>query len=174
MNVFPAEDDELLPIIDDHGDVIGREKRSVIHRKGLMHLSVHAMIFNGSGELLIQKRSERKDSWPGYWDLSVGGHMAPGETPEQSLARETEEEIGICVECRRVRVLEPSELTGWEKAFEYIGQTDETPQPNPAEISDWLFILPEILVIEINEGERAVTPVLTNMLDFYIHHLKEH
>lgn len=45
---------------------------------------------------LIQLRDDRSTIVaPGRWGL-FGGHMEPGETPEQSLRRELIEEIGYC------------------------------------------------------------------------------
>ena len=166
--------DELLPIIDDGGAVIGLERRELAHKKGLKHASIHAMIFNSSGELLIQQRAEDKDCWPGHWDTSVGGHVNPGESYEQTLARELDEELGLIVACRHLRDIEPAETTGWEHVRQYDGCTDETPQPNLREIADWTFIAPENLLREIEEDARSTTPALRNLLNFHLARSKEH
>ena len=52
-------------------------------------------LFNSKGELFLQKRAMTKDLLPGYWDTSVGGHVSPGESPEEALKRETFEELGL-------------------------------------------------------------------------------
>ncbi len=87
---------EILEIVDENGSVIGTAPRSEIHGNSrLLHRVIHVFIFNSYGELLLQKRSMRKDVAPGKWDTSVGGHIDRGETLEQALFREAHEELDI-------------------------------------------------------------------------------
>ena len=60
-----------------------------------MHPVVHLHIINNNGELFLQKRPANKKIQPNKWDTAVGGHIAFGETIEESLNREAFEEIGI-------------------------------------------------------------------------------
>ena len=88
--------EELLEVVNEHGEVLRTLPRSVIHgNPSLMHRVVHVLVFNGRGELLLQKRSMNKDVAPGKWDTSVGGHVNAGETIHEALRREMEEELGI-------------------------------------------------------------------------------
>lgn len=90
--------EELLEVVNEHGDTIKTLPRSVIHGDpSLMHRVVHVLVFNGNGDLLLQKRSMNKDVAPGKWDTSVGGHVNAGETINEALSREMEEELGITV-----------------------------------------------------------------------------
>ena len=87
---------ELFPLVDEEGRVIGKATRGECHDGShLLHPVVHLHVFNSRGEVYLQKRPEWKDIQPGKWDTSVGGHMDYGETPEQALAREVREELGI-------------------------------------------------------------------------------
>jgi 8-oxo-dGTP diphosphatase len=63
---------------------------------------VAAVLINEKGEMLISERPQGK-ALPGVWELP-GGKMEPGETPEISLIRELQEELGIQV---REEDLEP-------------------------------------------------------------------
>lgn len=54
---------------------------------------VGALIRDGRHRVYAQRRSPDRRLLPGIWDI-VGGHVEPGETPEQTLAREIEEETG--------------------------------------------------------------------------------
>jgi isopentenyldiphosphate isomerase len=47
------------------------------------------------GRLLLQLRSQSKDTQPGKWDCSVGGHVGYGQSYEQAASRETLEELGV-------------------------------------------------------------------------------
>ncbi len=88
--------EELLEVVTEKGEIIKTLPRSEIHgNPSLMHRVVHVLVFNNNGELLLQKRSMSKDVAPGRWDTSVGGHVNSGETPEEAVKREMEEELGI-------------------------------------------------------------------------------
>jgi mutator protein MutT len=47
-----------------------------------------------TGRLLLGRRALHCRSYPGCWDI-IGGHVEAGETFEQTLIREVEEEIGV-------------------------------------------------------------------------------
>ena len=65
---------------------------------GMYRLVVHVCIFNSKGEMLIQKRKDDIVRWPGYWDVSVGGHASSGDTSRAAAQRETKEELGLSIE----------------------------------------------------------------------------
>ncbi len=87
---------ELFPLVDEEGNVVGKATRGECHNGSrLLHAVVHLHVFNSKGEVYLQKRPEWKDIQPGKWDTAVGGHIDYGETPEQALIREVSEELGI-------------------------------------------------------------------------------
>jgi 8-oxo-dGTP pyrophosphatase MutT (NUDIX family) len=49
----------------------------------------------GRWQVLLQKRSLIKDSFPGRFDTSSAGHIQAGDEPLESAIRELEEELGI-------------------------------------------------------------------------------
>lgn len=87
--------DEILEIVSINGETLGTAPRSELHgNPALLHKVVHVLVFNTSGELLLQKRSMNKDVAPGKWDTSVGGHISAGENLVTGALREMEEELG--------------------------------------------------------------------------------
>lgn len=98
--------EEILPIVNEAGDVIGAAPRSVVHgNPDLLHPVVHCLVTNGSGALLLQLRGRHKDVQPGRWDTSVGGHVSFGESIDAALSREIAEEIGISAATHQLEYL---------------------------------------------------------------------
>jgi isopentenyldiphosphate isomerase len=91
----PSE--ERFEVYDEAGRKIGLATRAACHgNPRLIHRTAHVIVFNDRGDLLLQKRSPRKDIQPGKWDTAVGGHLIPGETWERAAEREMREELGVC------------------------------------------------------------------------------
>ena len=87
---------EIFPIVDEEGRVIGSASRGDCHSGSkLLHPVVHLHVFNSAGDIYLQKRPEWKDIQPGKWDTAVGGHIDYGESVEEALQREVREELGI-------------------------------------------------------------------------------
>ena len=90
---------EYFDICDERGIPTGETvERSVAHRDGILHRTAHVWIVRtheGRRQVLLQKRSAEKDSYPGMYDTSSAGHIPAGKEPRESALRELEEELGI-------------------------------------------------------------------------------
>jgi isopentenyldiphosphate isomerase len=105
---------ELLAVVDDYDKVIDRRPRSEIHALGLRHRAVHILVFNDSCQLLLQKRSLKKDLNKGLWDTSAAGHVDDGETYLSCAPRELREELGVSAELSALFKLTPTRAIGME------------------------------------------------------------
>ncbi len=86
---------ELFDIVDENDNIIGQAQREECHIKHLIHRSVMFFIFNEEGKVLVTKRTQSKDFFPGYWSIVLGGHVQSGETYEGAVVREAKEEVGL-------------------------------------------------------------------------------
>jgi isopentenyldiphosphate isomerase len=84
------------------------KSRAAVHRDGDWHRALHVWVAGhderGSPFLTFQRRSPRKDTWPGRLDATVGGHYRAGEMLAETL-REVEEELGVPATMRDLRPL---------------------------------------------------------------------
>jgi mutator protein MutT len=53
-----------------------------------------ALMMNDEGRFLLGLRASWKPAWPDHWDV-VGGRVEAGETPEEAMVREVQEETGV-------------------------------------------------------------------------------
>jgi isopentenyldiphosphate isomerase len=87
--------DELLEVLDEAGLPTGRTKpRAQVHRDGDWHRAFHLWVVHADGHVVLQRRAPSKDLAGGCVDVSVAGHVRPGETALDML-REAREEIGL-------------------------------------------------------------------------------
>ncbi len=84
-------------ITDKNGNFVKEEEFDLALQQKLIRRIVRVFVFNGKGELFVQKRGPRVKIWPSRGDSSAAGHVDPGETPEEAAKRELQEEIGLSV-----------------------------------------------------------------------------
>ncbi len=87
--------DELVDIVDEHDRVVRVATRREMRVGRLRHRTVFVVVTSSSGDVLVHRRADHKDVWPGRWDLAAGGVLASGETYDDGAVRELAEELGI-------------------------------------------------------------------------------
>jgi isopentenyldiphosphate isomerase len=86
---------EIVALVDRSGAVVGSAERSVVRRENLLHAATGVLVRDATGRIYVHRRSELKDWAPGHHDAAAGGVLTLGEEPDDSAARELEEELGI-------------------------------------------------------------------------------
>ena len=90
---------ELFDIVDRFAQPTGLTvDRETAHTEGIRHRTAHVWILRRRGdrvEVLLQKRSKNKDSFPGCYDISSAGHIPAGVDFLPSALRELREELGL-------------------------------------------------------------------------------
>ena len=90
---------EILDVCDEQGRPTGQTvPRETAHREGIPHRTAHVWIVrerDGKTQILLQKRSREKESFPGLYDTSSAGHIPAGADFVPSALRELEEELGV-------------------------------------------------------------------------------
>ncbi len=133
---------EQLTVVDASDRAMGVAPRTLVHRAGMRHRSVHILVFDPRGRLLLQRRSHGKDENPGLWDSSAAGHVEAGETYGTCARRELAEELGIRPRrpLERLFKIPASAETGWEFCMVYRVVHCGSIRPDPREIMQvqWL------------------------------------
>lgn len=152
---YMAEDDtEMLPLVDEEGNVLGHASRGMCHSGSrLLHPVVHLHVFNTEGQLFLQLRPSWKRIQPDKFDTATGGHVSAGESIAQALRREVREELGITE-------YEPIFLGKYvfdstvERELVYVHRThyDGTFHLSPTELAGGRFFSREEILHTIGQG----------------------
>ena len=90
---------EYFDVVDDMGNPTGvTVERERAHAEGVPHRTAHVWIVRRKNEkvqILLQKRCENKDSFPGCYDISSAGHIPAGVEYIDSAIWELKEELGV-------------------------------------------------------------------------------
>lgn len=87
--------EELVDLVDADNRVVGTVSRSEMRARRLCHRCTYVIVRSGSGEVYVHRRTETKDVYPGFFDVTAGGVNAAGESYEAGARRELFEELGV-------------------------------------------------------------------------------
>ena len=76
--------------------------RAEMRGGNLRHRAVYVLVLDAGGRLLVHRRADWKDVWPGRWDVAFGGVAEVGEPPAENARRELAEEAGVTAALERV------------------------------------------------------------------------
>ena len=88
----------------------------------------------GELELLWQKRADGIDRYPGYYDISAGGHINLGETVVEGAMRECREEIGAEIDASLLQFAFTKPFN--QNRFAWIFMVDWTGRPDEFHFDD--------------------------------------
>lgn len=92
------DQEELLIVVDKNDNILNYLPRGQVHQQKLLHRTISVSVYNDKGQILLQKRSLKKDNNPGKLAGAVGGHVSKGKDYQQAAKEELAEELGINAE----------------------------------------------------------------------------
>ena len=165
-NDIASDTDELLILVDRQDNELGFASKAECHTgSGLLHRAFSIFIFNSSGQVLLQQRSQAKELWNLYWSNSCCSHPRQGEGIENAAHRRVMEELSIDCELHYLYKFfyqEPFEQKGSEHELcsVFVGRHDGKVSININEIADWKFIDTKELSRSIDQCPEKYTPWL--------------
>ena len=107
--------DHAIDIVDEQDVVIGTATKHEAQKKGLRHRVVRITLEDSAGNILLQKRREDKELYPGCWDTAAAGHVDAGEEYLAAAERELYEELGVVTSLEQIKHYKSNGSYDWRK-----------------------------------------------------------
>jgi len=184
--VFMKED--MCIVVNENDEIIGRDTKEACHlveniNKGLLHRAFSIFLFNKDGKLLLQRRSEKKITFPDCWTNTVCSHplFSNSQNDESkgvegvkiAAQRKLFHELGIPADevpisnmkfLTRIHYKAVTDEKWGEHEMDYILfiKCDKiTITPNPGEVKDYKFVTSEEvkqIVEDAKLGKHTISP----------------
>ncbi len=82
-------------MVDEVDRVVATVTRREVRARGLLHRCTYVLVRDGSGRVLVHRRTATKDVFPSAYDVFSGGVCAAGEPYDTCARREVAEELGV-------------------------------------------------------------------------------
>lgn len=149
-------------LVDENDRVVGEMEKMQAHKRARLHRAVSVFIVNSRKEWLLQKRADEKYHSAGLWSNTSCTHPLKDEDSEICAKRRLKEEMGIDAELQYVfnfiyRAELNNALCEHELDHVYIGMTDEKPEVNPDEVSEWKYVSYDELKRDLKDHPERYT-----------------
>ena len=131
-------------MVDEHDVQTGIMEKMEVHQKALLHRAFSIFVFNEKGEMLLQKRANKKYHSGGLWTNACCSHPQPGEETLAAAQIRLQEEMGFNAALKKAfdfiyKAAFDNGLTEHELDHVFIGTYNGTIVPNTEEVSDYCF-----------------------------------
>lgn len=166
-----------IAVVDGRDRFVAWEDRRAVHERQLPHRSVHVLLVDSRGRLLLQRRHRAKQTHPSHWDLSCSGHVEESDYgpagPDADLdrvyaevaRREVEEELGVRAVLTQVGHFGPADGVHYEQLRLFVGTSDGPFTAQADEVEDLRHVTRAELAALRAAGAEPLTPTLVWFTD---------
>ena len=161
--IVSSEGEELILVDADDQETGFLSKAECHDGHGQMHRAFSVFLFNASGQLLLQQRSESKRLWPGFWSNTCCSHPRRGESMPVATRRRLHDELNIETSLEFIYKFRYQATFGSvgsenELCHVYLGLVDDAMVANENEISAVRYLSAEALQREFDTTPEHFTP----------------
>jgi len=137
------EEPEVI-LVNESDEPVGTMKKMEAHEKGLLHRAFSVFIFDPKGRMLLQQRAAGKYHGAHLWTNACCSHPFPGEDVDKAASRRLNEELGFGTVLQEIfsftyKAEVENNLVEYEYDHVFAGEYEGSIQPDPLEVSDFVY-----------------------------------
>ena len=160
MTRAPSDEQDRVILVDEQDGELGSEVKLLAHVEARLHRAFSIFIFDGAGNMLLQRRTQSKYHSGGLWSNTCCGHPRPGESTEAAAHRRLREEMSFDSALHWAFDFTYRAKVGigiFEHEYDHVlvGEFRGTPVPDPREVSEWRWAGTHEVVAQAEEDPDA-------------------
>ncbi len=170
-----------IAVVDADNRFLSWADKATIHGRRLPHRTVHILLLDSQGRMVLQQRHRDKLTWPLAWDMACCGHVErpdyPGGPDEDLDAvyddvahREMREELGVDAELETLGHFPPEAGVHYEHLRLYLGFSDGPFSPQAEELEE----IRQVTAAQYDQMAADPAITLTGALIRYVAWLRDH
>ena len=153
---------EEVVLVNEKDEALGAMEKMAAHEQAILHRAFSVFVFNKNGDVLMQQRAYSKYHSGGLWTNTCCSHPAPDEETIEAAHSRLRHEMGFDCELQEIfsfayRVELDNGMTEHEYDHVFIGKYNGQVKMNPEEASDYKWIDPEDLYIDMKDNSDNYT-----------------
>jgi isopentenyl-diphosphate delta-isomerase len=149
--------DSMIDVVDDNDRPFDTVRRGDALPAAVNFRTVHVLVFDHAGRLLLQRLASTRERHAGLWGSSVAGYLHAGESYEQAASRRLEEELGIVAPLDPIGVLRMRD----EQSSKFVGVFTTTADRAMNMLPDHIAELRWFTIDELRDGLAATPDAFT-------------
>jgi len=158
-------------LVNEKDRSLGTAEKLRAHTEGLLHRAFSIFIFDTTGRVLLQQRTEGKYHSGGLWSNTCCSHPRPGEPPFEAAHRRLPQELGFDASLTPVfqetyNLPVGDDLVEHEHNHVFVGTVNSpTIRPSAEEVADWTWVEPAVLRDDMTARPDRYTAWFRLLLD---------
>jgi isopentenyl-diphosphate delta-isomerase len=122
----------LIDRVDERNRSVGTVARQDVFKEHANFRTVHVLVLDRAGNLLLQQLAVTRERHPLSWGSSVAGYLYAGESHEGAAKRRLREELGLETQLRAVGVtpMEDEGVTKFVGVFVTVADHPRVQEPD--------------------------------------------
>jgi isopentenyldiphosphate isomerase len=163
----PANLAMTVDVVDQENRVVAKAARRALLEKGLNFRTVHVLLFDEEGQLVLQRLSAQHLRSPNRLGSSVAGYLYSEESYFQAATRKLKEELRVTARIRNIGEFRMTDEISQKFVGVFVGTLRQRPVIVDDQIAELIYMLPTGIDSLMNADPARFTPTFVLVYEHF-------
>lgn len=168
LNLSTAKNQQMVQRVNELDQPIGTVRRSDVFSPGVAFRVAHVLVFNRSGDLLMQRLAPGHGRNPHKWGSSVAAYVLENESYFDAAMRRMMQEIGVSVPLEVLGTIRMSDRGATKFIAVYCAVSDSAQLVDTEDIENLEYRHFEDVVDELKDSPSKFTETFSYVYNVFV------